>query len=245
VTTSITIGRLARLSSLSRSTLLYYDRLGLVRPTGRSQGDYRLYGEADVQRLRQVCLYRQMGVPLKQIALLLDHDQTDRREQILRGQLESLAAQITALQGMQRQILGLLEQITALDAPRTAKGGSRPKAGRKDRASASNLRSVPGPRRMGNAQIEDTPAGRRRPRPGARPATSAHCPSPSLTEETNMVNKQRWCEIMRAAGFSDQQMRTWHQQFEALEPDNHQEFLELLGIAPDEIQKIRHWSRGA
>lgn len=200
---SMTVGQLARQTGLSRSALLYYDRLGLVRPTARSSGDYRLYGESDVERVRQVCLYRQMGVPLKQIAVLLDHRQSDRREQILRKQLESLSVQITALQDMQRQILRLLEQITSLE-----------------------------------------PAGRRRSRRGERPATSAHRSSRSSTKETNMVNKQRWCEIMRAAGFNDQQMHAWHQQFEAMEPDNHQEFLELLGIDKAEVQKIRHWSRG-
>ena len=60
-----------------------------------------------------------------------------------------------------------------------------------------------------------------------------------------MINKDRWVEIMRAAGFKEQDMRNWHVQFEKLEPEAHQEFLESLGIAKDEIAKIRAWSRQA
>ena len=54
-----------------------------------------------------------------------------------------------------------------------------------------------------------------------------------------MITKDRWVEIMRAAGLSDDDMHNWHRQFERLEPEAHQEFLESLGIEPDEIQAIR------
>ncbi|MHB8902875.1 MAG: hypothetical protein ACYC6Y_29295 [Thermoguttaceae bacterium] len=54
-----------------------------------------------------------------------------------------------------------------------------------------------------------------------------------------MITKDRWVEIMRAAGLSDDDMHNWHHQFERLEPDAHQEFLESLGISADEIQQIR------
>ena len=60
-----------------------------------------------------------------------------------------------------------------------------------------------------------------------------------------MINKERWVEIMRAAGLKDEDMRNWHVQFEKMEPEAHQEFLESLGIKPDEIKKIREWSRKA
>ena len=59
-----------------------------------------------------------------------------------------------------------------------------------------------------------------------------------------MVSKERWVEIMRAAGLTDQDMQNWHHQFEKMEPDAHQEFLESLNIDNDEIKKIRDWSKG-
>lgn len=61
---------------------------------------------------------------------------------------------------------------------------------------------------------------------------------PSLLEE-NIVNKQRWVEIMVAAGFTENDMVKWHQKFEQLEPLEHQKFLESLGISSEEIVKIR------
>jgi len=60
-----------------------------------------------------------------------------------------------------------------------------------------------------------------------------------------MINKERWVEIMRAAGLNEKDMRNWHIQFEKMEPEAHQEFLESLGINAAEIQKIREWSRKA
>lgn len=54
-----------------------------------------------------------------------------------------------------------------------------------------------------------------------------------------MVNKERWTEIMRAAGLSEEDMHNWHRQFERLEPEAHQEFLESLGISAEEIRDIR------
>ncbi len=59
-----------------------------------------------------------------------------------------------------------------------------------------------------------------------------------------MVNKQRWVEIMTAAGFTEQAMHNWHRTFEKMEPQGHQEFLESLGIDAAEIARIREWSRG-
>jgi DNA-binding transcriptional MerR regulator len=49
-----TIGRIARIFGLSRSTLLYYDSIGLLTPTGRSDAGYRLYSEDDRKRLERI-----------------------------------------------------------------------------------------------------------------------------------------------------------------------------------------------
>ena len=54
-----------------------------------------------------------------------------------------------------------------------------------------------------------------------------------------MVTKERWVEIMRAAGLSEQDMTNWHRYFEKMEPLEHLEFLESPGIPPEEITRIR------
>jgi len=61
---------------------------------------------------------------------------------------------------------------------------------------------------------------------------------PNLKED-NTVTKERWVNIMQAAGFSDSDMIKWHQKFEELEPEEHQKFLESLAISEQEIARIR------
>jgi DNA-binding transcriptional MerR regulator len=195
----LTIGEVARLSGLSRSTLLYYHRLGILRPVNRSGGNYRLYSSADVERLKQVCLYRKMGVPLRDIRPLVEKRCDEApAEIILRKRLATLEEEIELCQSQQQQILRLLEQLSRHDAlePRDRSGLPR-----------------------------KVVAEGRKPR--------------FQSKENRMVNKTRWVEIMAAAGFTEQDMMKWHQTFERMEPQSHQEFLESLGIAPDEIQKIR------
>ena len=66
-----------------------------------------------------------------------------------------------------------------------------------------------------------------------------------LYKEPTVINKERWVEIMRAAGLSEHDMHSWHIQFEKMEPAAHQEFLESLGIEPAEVEQIRQWCRTA
>jgi DNA-binding transcriptional MerR regulator len=58
------------------------------------------------------------------------------------------------------------------------------------------------------------------------------------------MTKARWTAIMRAAGMDDGDMRLWHREFEAREPQAHREFLESLNIGANEVRRIRAWSKG-
>jgi len=61
---------------------------------------------------------------------------------------------------------------------------------------------------------------------------------------TEMITKEKWTSIMRASGFSEDDMHRWHAEFERMAPDEHREFLEFLHIPEEEIRSIREWSRG-
>ena len=91
-----TIGRLAKQYGLSRSTLLYYDSIGLFKPTSRGNGEYRLYSRADAERLEQIRTYRKAGLKLKDIKLILDAPDNDLTA-ILENRLEELNREIEAL----------------------------------------------------------------------------------------------------------------------------------------------------
>jgi DNA-binding transcriptional MerR regulator len=171
----ITISRLARQFNLSRSTLLYYDRIGILRSSGRSPANYRLYTDGDRQRLAKICHYRQMGLSLEAIRQALDSPDTGMGD-VLKQRLQEVDHQIQALQNQQRVIRKLI----------------------------------------GHPSFSDIPAG---------------------------LNREKWTTLLKASGMTDQDMRQWHMEFERLFPDDHQRFLESLGIPRDDIKAIRALSQ--
>ncbi|MES9851626.1 MAG: hypothetical protein ABW170_07330 [Candidatus Thiodiazotropha sp. L084R] len=56
---------------------------------------------------------------------------------------------------------------------------------------------------------------------------------------SNYVNKKQWIELFRATGLTDEMMSRWHKEFEARNPEGHQEFLEWINIPSNEITEIR------
>ncbi len=67
-----TISELAGTLGLRADTLRYYERLGLLQPTGRSTAGYRLYDDASAERLRFIKGLQRMGLRLGDIKELLD-----------------------------------------------------------------------------------------------------------------------------------------------------------------------------
>ena len=106
----ITIGKLARKYRLSRSTLLYYDRIGLLRPSGRSPSNYRIYNQNDARRLEKICFLRQAGLDLKAIADTLKATQGAVAE-LLEQQVEVLSQKIQSLHRQQHLIVALLKEL--------------------------------------------------------------------------------------------------------------------------------------
>ena len=102
---AFTVGELAKLTDITVRTLHHYDEIGLVQPSDRSRAGYRLYDDSDVLRLQQVLLYRELGLPLDEIAAVLDDPRHDTRA--------SLQQHREALMGTRARIDAML---AALDA---------------------------------------------------------------------------------------------------------------------------------
>lgn len=68
------VGALARATGLSVRALHHYDAIGLLRPDERTQSGRRLYSEANVRRLYRIVALRRLGLPLEEIATVLDQD---------------------------------------------------------------------------------------------------------------------------------------------------------------------------
>jgi DNA-binding transcriptional MerR regulator len=171
----MTISQLARKHGLSRSTLLYYDRIGLLKPDGRLGNDYRHYSLDAEKRLRQIRLYRETGLPLAEIRRILERPRKDLAAALER-QLYEVLAQIEALRSRQRVIVELLRNRRLLDRVRN-------------------------------------------------------------------MDRERWVRLLRASGFTDEDLGRWHRDFERTDPSYHQRFLEFLGLPPDEISFVRTESR--
>jgi DNA-binding transcriptional MerR regulator len=103
----MTVTRLARACKLSRSTVLYYESLGLLKRPARSEGNYRIYSERDCERLRQICVYRGAGLTLADIRALLDARGNDASAVLERRFIE-IGAGIERLREHQRAIARLL-----------------------------------------------------------------------------------------------------------------------------------------
>ncbi|MEZ5232023.1 MAG: MerR family transcriptional regulator [Acidimicrobiia bacterium] len=66
------IGDVANELGLSLKTIRHYDEVGLVPPSGRSPGGFRLYTDEDVDRLRLIKYMKPLGFTLEQMRVLLD-----------------------------------------------------------------------------------------------------------------------------------------------------------------------------
>jgi len=173
----LTVSQVAQRCGLSRGALLYYESIGLLKPATRTAGNYRNYGEGDLRRLQQICVYRDAGLKLDDIRSILAHPENDASA-VLQRRLIELSAEIHKLRDHQQAIFKLLKHKDSL-------------------------------------------------------------------RRTKVITKQKWTSIMHASGFTEAEMRRWHEEFERSAPEEHQEFLEFLHIPSDEIRAIREGSRNA
>lgn len=102
-----TIGQLAAKVEIPASTVRYYERIGLLEPEDRSQGNYRLYGPASLRRLRFIRAAQAIGFTLDDIRLLVGAQ--NRRQpschdvqRLIVVRLTEIDAQMTNLRHVQR-----------------------------------------------------------------------------------------------------------------------------------------------
>ncbi|MNZ77277.1 Mercuric resistance operon regulatory protein [compost metagenome] len=67
--------------------------------------------------------------------------------------------------------------------------------------------------------------------------------APDVRNGRQPWDKESWVALLRRAGFNEEAMHLWHIEFEREDPNEHANFLKLLGLNPAEVAKIRRWSR--
>lgn len=105
------VGELAKRTGLTVRTLHHYDDIGLLRPSGRSESGYRLYGRDDVVRLHAIQTLRGLGLSLADVARLLDGGGVTLPA-LLGPQISALDRQIAQAQAL-RERLGVLQLVLA------------------------------------------------------------------------------------------------------------------------------------
>ena len=87
----MTVKEIAKLTGISARTLHYYDEIGLLKPTKKSEAGYRLYDEKALETLQQILFFREFDIPLKDIKTVIQNPSFDRN-QILLMQRKMLVA---------------------------------------------------------------------------------------------------------------------------------------------------------
>ena len=142
----LTIGALAKHAGVPTSTVRYYERRGLLRPDGRSKGNYRIFSEEALDRLRFVRSAQAAGFTLSNISALLqfrDGDTAPCKEvqDLITVRLAQVVEQIDHLKLVERMLgkwrtvcreaersgrCGVLEGLAAEKKKSRRKSGKRP-----------------------------------------------------------------------------------------------------------------------
>ncbi|WP_330455651.1 MerR family transcriptional regulator [Streptomyces sp. NBC_00820] len=107
------IGEVAARTELSLRTIRHYEEAGLVVPSARSQGGFRLYGEADVARLMVVRRMKPLGFTLDEMRALLDAtERLDSGEELPSGERGELLERIRGFErAAQQRVADLRTQL--------------------------------------------------------------------------------------------------------------------------------------
>ena len=84
-----TVKEISDLTGISVRTLHYYDEIGLLKPTEKSDAGYRLYDDKALETLQQILFFREFDISLKEIKAVLDNPALERN-QILQVQRKML-----------------------------------------------------------------------------------------------------------------------------------------------------------
>ncbi|MER7440143.1 MerR family transcriptional regulator [Micromonospora avicenniae] len=123
----LTVGQVSTRLGVTVRALHHWDDIGLARPSLRTAAGYRLYTAGDLERLHRIVVYRELGLNLARIRVILDDPTTDVPA-ALRAQRAQVAERIDRLQQLsvgldrmvdahERGLLLTIEQQAAIFGP--------------------------------------------------------------------------------------------------------------------------------
>jgi Cd(II)/Pb(II)-responsive transcriptional regulator len=117
------IGELARLADCKVETVRYYEQQGLLPAPERSEGNYRMYGNLHLERLRFIRHCRSLGMTLDNIRMLLSFRDSPEEacgpvDALLDEHIGTVAARISELKILEAQLRALRGQCRSASSSR-------------------------------------------------------------------------------------------------------------------------------
>jgi DNA-binding transcriptional MerR regulator len=119
------VGELATATGLTVRTLHYYEQIGLLVATARSDAGHRLYADTDVERLYRICLLRRLGLPLNEIGRALDDPAWSLRA-AMATQLSDLDQRLEAAGRLRSRLVALMRSTTSTPTSVTLRSRAQP-----------------------------------------------------------------------------------------------------------------------
>ena len=109
-----TVKEVSDLTGISVRALHYYDEIGLLKPTGKSEAGYRLYDDKALETLQQVLFFREFDIPLKEIKAVMANPALDRNH-ILQMQRKMLTIKKERMERLIASIDDILKGENKMD----------------------------------------------------------------------------------------------------------------------------------
>ncbi|KQQ89765.1 MerR family transcriptional regulator [Arthrobacter sp. Leaf137] len=120
VVATMHIGELADRSQMSLRTIRHYDEVGLLKPSGRTEGGFRLYTERDFTRLLVIRRMKPLGFTLEAMAGLLrvidalEASEPGQDETAIRAELNTFIEEAARRRAKLEEQLGMADEFLAL-----------------------------------------------------------------------------------------------------------------------------------
>ncbi len=109
-----TVKEISEITGISIRTLHYYDEIGLLLPTKKSDAGYRLYDQKALETLQQILFFREFDIPLKEIKTFMQNNTLDKN-QILKMQKNMLITKKRRLEKLIAHIDDILKGESTMD----------------------------------------------------------------------------------------------------------------------------------
>lgn len=103
------VGEIAKIANVSERTIRYYDSIGLLTPSMIMENGYRMYTQADLLKLQQIILLKQLGFRIKDIFLIVTNEDSQRVKTLMQTQIGLLEKKIRHLQKL-KETMDIMEK---------------------------------------------------------------------------------------------------------------------------------------